>query len=78
MPIHGAYYDHLGVSRSARQAFYDRLRSVAAQHQAPMAEFEQFDGDRFFLRDPHSHPSEKGWVHINKVLDDFYHDRFPR
>jgi D-alanine transfer protein len=78
MPIHGAYYDHLGVSRAARQSFYDRLRSVAAQHRVPLVDFEEFDGDRYFLRDPHSHPSEKGWVYMNQVLDDFYHDRFPR
>jgi D-alanine transfer protein len=75
MPIHGPYYDYLGVSRSARQVFYDRLRSVAAEHGVPLVDFEEFDGDRYFLKDPHSHPSEKGWVYMNRVLDDFYHDR---
>lgn len=75
MPIHGAYYDHLGVSRQARQAYYDRIRQVALRHQVPLVDFAEHDGDRYFLRDPHSHPSEKGWVAMNQVLDAFYHDR---
>ncbi|MFN0070042.1 MAG: D-alanyl-lipoteichoic acid biosynthesis protein DltD [Chloroflexota bacterium] len=77
MPIHGAYYDHLGVSRTARQAYYDRLRQVAQRHNVPLVDFEEFDSDRYFLRDPHSHPSEKGWIHMNHILDAFYHDRLP-
>lgn len=75
MPIHGAYYDYIGVSRQARQAYYDRLKAVGARFGVLVIDFDEFDEDRTFLRDPQSHPSEKGWIYMNQMLDAFAHDR---
>jgi D-alanine transfer protein len=72
-PLNGAYFEHLGVSRQARQAYYDRLQAVAAAHGVPVEDFAEHDEDRYFLIDP-SHLSSKGWVFFDRVLDGFYHD----
>lgn len=75
-PLHGGYLDHNGVTRAARQAYYDRLRALARAHGVPLVDFADHDGDRYFLSDT-SHLSSKGWVYYAYTLDAFYHGRRP-
>jgi D-alanine transfer protein len=73
-PLPGAYSDFLGVSAGSRDAYYAKLRRMASAEQIPLVDFEDHDGDRYFLSDAGSHPSPKGWVYYDQVLDAFYHD----
>jgi D-alanine transfer protein len=74
MPMNGPNYNPLGVSRSARQGYYDRLGKLAQRYNAKLVDFEDHDEDPNFL-DPHL--TAKGWILFDHVIDDFMHDRVP-
>jgi poly-D-alanine transfer protein DltD len=72
-PIPGKYYDYVGVSAGARGEFYARLRDIAATYNVPLVDFADHDGDIYFVTDPNSHLSRKGWTYYDRALDAFYH-----
>ena len=78
MPIGGDFYDHAGVSRSAREAYYTKLRALVQRYHFAVADFEEHDEDPAFLIRHQSHLTSKGWIYYNRVLDDFFHGRLPR
>jgi D-alanine transfer protein len=66
-------YAARGVSRSARQVYYDKMRELAQQYHFPIIEFEDHDADPAFLIAHREHPTSKGWMYYNRALDDFFH-----
>jgi D-alanine transfer protein len=78
MPIAGQFYDHAGVSRSARENYYKKLRALAQRYNFALVEFEEHDEDPAFLYHHQSHMTAKGWMFYNRALDDFFHGRIPR
>jgi D-alanine transfer protein len=78
MPIHGGWYDQLGVTYAARRVYYEELRGIAARHHAPVVDFADHDADRSFCHDSMGHLAPRGLVSYNQVLDNFYHDAIPR
>jgi D-alanine transfer protein len=78
MPIAGDFYDNAGVSRSAREEYYTKLRALVHRYQFAVAEFEDHDEDSGFLIRHQSHLTAKGWVYYDRALDNFFHDRPPR
>jgi D-alanine transfer protein len=78
MPIAGDLYDRKGVSRSARENYYARLRAVVQRYHFALVEFEGHDEDPAFLYHHQSHLTAKGWIYYNRALDDFFHGRVPR
>jgi D-alanine transfer protein len=77
MPIDGRFYDQAGVSRSAREGYYKKMRVVAQRYNFALVEFEKHDDDPAFLDRLHTHLTGKGWMFYNRALDDFFHDRTP-
>ena len=77
MPIHGRWYDHLGVTYNARSEYYRGLREVAARHRVPVVDFADHDADRSFCHDTMGHLAPGGLVQYARMLDAFYHDRLP-
>ncbi len=75
-PIPGKYYDTIGVSATARSEYYARLREIAATYNVPVVDFADHDGDLYFVTDPNSHLSRKGWTYYDHALDAFYHGSF--
>src|SRR5213596_3071559 len=78
MPIAGEFYDHAGVSRSARDDYYAKLRALVQRYHFTVVEFEDHDEDSAFLIRHQSHLTAKGWVYYNRVLDNFFHGRPPQ
>lgn len=78
MPIPGDFFDQKGVSRSAREDYYVKLRALVQSYRFPLVEFKEHDEDAAFLHLHKSHLTAKGWMYYNRALDDFYHDRLPR
>jgi D-alanine transfer protein len=66
-------YAARGISRSARQVYYDKMRELAQQYHFPIIEFEDHDADPAFLIAHREHPTSKGWMYYNRALDDFFH-----
>ena len=75
VPLHGHYYDYRGVSAQARVTFYDMFRAAAKPYGIPVVTFQDHEYDTYFFQDTFDHPSLRGWVFYDRVLDDFYHDR---
>jgi D-alanine transfer protein len=78
MPLPGDFYDHAGVSRSAREEYYAKLRALVRRYGFAVAEFEDHDEDPGFLIKHQSHLTAKGWVFYDRALDNFFHGRRPR
>jgi len=78
MPLGGDFYDHAGVSRSARDEFYRKLPALVEQYHFPVIEFQEHDEDPAFLIRHQSHLTAKGWAYYDRALDDFFHGRMPR
>src|ERR1043166_4380710 len=78
MPLAGPFYDHAGVSRSARDEFYTKLPALVEQYHFPVVEFQEHDEDPAFLIRHQSHLTAKGWAYYDRALDDFFHGRLPR
>jgi D-alanine transfer protein len=72
-PLHGPFYDYLGISAAARQSYYDKLPRVVSPYGVPLLEFADHDQDTQFLIDPLFHLSSVGWVYYAQALDAFYH-----
>src|SRR5215471_10949375 len=70
MPIDA--YAATGVSRSAREVYYERMRELAQRYHFPVVEFEQHDADPGFLITRREHPTPRGWMIYNRALDDFF------
>jgi D-alanine transfer protein len=66
-------YAARGVSRSAREVYYDRMRELAGRYHFPLVEFEDHDADPSFLIAHREHPTPKGWIYYDRVLDRFFH-----
>jgi D-alanine transfer protein len=77
MPIPGDFYDQKGVSRSAREDYYAKLRKLVQSYHFPLIEFKGHDEDPVFLYRHKSHLTAKGWIYYDNALDDFYHGRLP-
>lgn len=73
LPLDGPFYDAAGVSRIARQVYYDRLRTLAGRYGIALTDFEDHDEDASFQNAHTEHPTENGWTYYNRVLDQFFH-----
>ncbi|MGA7275910.1 MAG: D-alanyl-lipoteichoic acid biosynthesis protein DltD [Candidatus Udaeobacter sp.] len=78
MPMAGDFYDHAGVSRSAREDYYTKLRALVQRYHFALVEFKAHDEDPAFLLLHRSHLTAKGWMFYNRALDDFFNERVPR
>jgi D-alanine transfer protein len=78
MPLGGNFYDHAGISRSARDEFYRKLPALVEQYHFPVGEFQDHDEDPAFLIRQGPHLTAKGWAYYDRALDDFFHGRLPR
>lgn len=75
VPITGSGLDRHGVSGLARDQFYHRFESMCAEHGYQAQTFSDHDLDDGFTIPKSSHFTPKGWLYVDRVLDDFYHDR---
>jgi D-alanine transfer protein len=78
IPIAGQFYDKAGISRSAREGYYKKLRALAQRYNVVLIDFKEHDEDPAFLYRHQSHLTSKGWIFYNRALDDFFHGRIPR
>ncbi|HEU5154611.1 MAG TPA: D-alanyl-lipoteichoic acid biosynthesis protein DltD, partial [Gemmatimonadales bacterium] len=70
----GLIDEFAGLSASVRTRYYDKFRAAVAPYGFPVETFEQYDTVKYFLNDPDSHLSPKGWLRYDQLADAFYHD----
>ncbi len=76
-PANVVYWEAMGVSPDVSHAYYARLRQAVERYAVAVDDFHEHDEDKYFSSDAASHTSRKGWVFINKTMDDFYHGVLP-
>jgi len=76
-PANVVYWEAMGVSPAVSQAYYEKLGQAAERYGVPVVDFHECDDDKYFSMDKASHTSRKGWVYVDKTLDDFYHEVLP-
>jgi D-alanine transfer protein len=77
LPLPGAYLDYTRISAVARRRYYDRYARIAARAGVPSLDFRDHEEDPYFLADPGSHLSARGWVFADRALDLFWSGRSP-
>jgi len=73
LPLPGAFYDYTAVSAPVRRAYYERYERTGERAGVPWLDFRAHDEDRYFVTDPGSHLSARGWAFADRALDVFWH-----
>ena len=73
-PTNDKYYNSVGISNAAINKYYDEVESIAARYNMPIADFKDFQNDIYFGVDRAPHTSPEGWVHVDQLYDNFYHE----
>ena len=71
IPVNGYYYDYTEFPKEARQGYYEKVRAVAAEFDAQVADFTDQEYTKYFFED-RVHIGKNGWVMINESLYEFY------
>lgn len=74
-PMNVVLWEALGYSEEAQNFYYEMLHKTVDPFGYPVIDFKEYGRDKYFSSDMASHSSPKGWMYINEILDDFYHDR---
>jgi len=75
LPLPGPFEDYTRHSAAARRAYYDRYERAVAPAKVAWLDFRAHDEDTYFLNDPGSHLSSRGWAFADRALDLFWHGR---
>ena len=71
VPVNGYYYDFTGFPKEARQKYYEKVRGVAGEYGARIADFSDQEYTKYFFED-RVHLGKKGWVMVNESIYEFY------
>ena len=77
IPLDGPFEEAAGTTKEALYYYYNRLEKLCAARGFPLQHFPDHDKDQVFVIDHGAHLTGKGWLYVNHLLDDFYHDRLP-
>lgn len=73
-PMNDKYYNSIGISNNALNNYYAEVETIAAHYKVPINDFKDFQNDIYFGIDPASHTSPEGWVYVDSVYNNFYHE----
>lgn len=73
IPVNGYYYDYTGFPTEARQGYYEKIRAVATEYDAKVADFSDQEYTKYFFED-RVHLGKKGWVMVSESLYQFYQE----
>ena len=67
LPVNGPWYDYMGFPQQNRQAYYQKIRDIAAEYGAELADLSTEEYTPHFFED-NTHIAWKGWVKLNESL----------
>ena len=73
LPLPGPFDDYTALSAPARRTYYEHFARAGETAGVPWLDFRAYDEDRYFVSDPGSHLSARGWVFADRALDLFWH-----
>lgn len=71
VPVNGYYYDYTGFPKEAREKYYEKIRGIAEEYGAKIADFSDQEYTKYFFED-RVHLGKKGWVMVDESLYEFY------
>ena len=71
LPVNGYYYDYTEFPKTAREAYYTKIRQIASQYQVRTADFSDQEYTRYFFED-RVHLGKIGWVMVNEAIYQFF------
>lgn len=77
VPIDASSFSSLGLTPDLRATYYDRLRNEVRPFGFPLVTLQSEESDPSFFQDALGHPSASGWLKMDRVIDQFYHDQLP-
>jgi D-alanine transfer protein len=77
VPLPGVNHNAMGLSRAARDRYYHRIEDMSLERGFAVNTFSDHDLDPEFTVKGSTHLTTKGWMYVNRLLNDFYHDRLP-
>ena len=73
LPVNGYYYDYTEFPVSARQAYYEKIREIAAEYGAELTDLSDQEYTKYFFED-RVHIGKKGWVTVDEAIYSFYYE----
>ncbi|MFS0654650.1 D-alanyl-lipoteichoic acid biosynthesis protein DltD [Bacillus sp. 179-C3.3 HS] len=74
IPVNGDWYDHTGFPIEGRTTFYKKINRQIRDNGFELADLTSHEYDPYFFKDT-IHVSYKGWVHIDKAIEQFYKEQ---
>lgn len=71
MPVHGAAYDHMGVTREKRSAYYDIAEKLAKDNGFDVLNLKEKEYENYYMIDT-IHLGCRGWLDVDKKIVDYY------
>ncbi len=71
LPFNGYWYDYSGLTAEERNAFYEKIKSIAESYDAQCADLSGNEYTDYYFED-NSHPALKGLVDLNEAIYEFY------
>lgn len=66
-PVHGEFYDLVGIEQDTRTNCYNRIKTICATYDVSMADFSNREYEAYFLHDI-VHFGWTGWVDVEEAL----------
>ena len=73
LPVNGYYYDFTGFPKEARQGYYAKVKGVAEEYGAKVADFSDQEYTEYFFED-RVHLGKKGWLMVSESIYQFYQE----
>jgi D-alanyl-lipoteichoic acid biosynthesis protein DltD len=76
-PMNVPLWEDIGVSEGAQDTYYSLLHSYVEPFHFPVIDSKEYGTIKYFSMDLASHASRKGWVYVDRTLDQIYHGILP-
>lgn len=74
MPVHGDYYDYLGLDKNKRTEYYNKIESMAEEKGFEVLNLQNKEYEKYYLKDV-MHLGWKGWLNINEEASKYFNER---
>ncbi|MXV42431.1 D-alanyl-lipoteichoic acid biosynthesis protein DltD, partial [Bacillus subtilis] len=71
IPVNGKWYDYTGFPKKGRTDYYKKVNKQIRAKGFQVADFSGHEYDPYFMKDT-IHIGWKGWVYVDKAIDEFY------
>jgi len=76
-PMNVPLWETIGVSEQAQNKYYDTLHAVVDPYGVGLLDGKEWGRISYFSMDLASHASRKGWIYVNRRLDEIFHHELP-